>query len=257
MVSTSMTPSRVVRSGLWLAGLLALLVAPLPAASSGFSATLSSGQRQAAGLDQLSAGELTMLDLLVASDLANARQLRGTTLDERFSIRHGGQNAGFDHLNPDQLAQLDELVAATIAAQPLPKERPRLKDDQVVSLKSQLQVHGGMSFTVGWASGGRNFREAGAWVSYYDPASGLGLSFGFSQYTGDAMYPYGYYYGGPYAYNRAGWYGAAPGDTYSAGLSWSRPSFALGASFTQTDYSHPAGFDGSGAGLGGPPGRHF
>jgi hypothetical protein len=250
-----MIPSRVVRPGLWLAGLLAFFVASLHAADSGFSATLSTGQRDSTGLDQLSASELTMLDLLVASDLATARQLRVATLDERFSIRHNGQNAGLEHLSAGQVAQLDELVAATIAAQPLPKERPRLKDDQVVSLKSRLEVHGGMSFTIGWASGGRNFREAGAWVSYYDPVSGLGLGFGFSQYSGDAIYPYGYYPG--YAYNGPGWYGGAPGNTYSAEVFWARPNFSLGLGFSQTDYSHPAGFDGSGAALHGPPGRHF
>ncbi len=249
-----MIPSRAVRSGWWLAGLLVLLVAPLRA-DSGFSTTLSTEQRKAAGLDQLSASDLAMLDLLVASDVANARQLRVSTLDERFSLRHTGQDAALDHLSPDQVAQLDELVAGLIAAQPFPKERPRLKDNEVVSLQKRLEVHGGMSFTVGWASGSRNFREAGAWVSYFDPATGLGLALGISQYSGDAIYPYGYYY--PGAYYPGGWYGGVPGTTYGAEVSWSRPNFSLALGFSQTDFSHQSGFDGSGAGLRGPPNHHF
>lgn len=258
-VPSRMTLSRLVRGSFWLAALLGIAWAPLRAATdAGFTATLPAAQRSATGLDQLSASELALLDVLVASDLATARQLRVTTFAERFSNRHDGQQqAGLDRLNADQLALLDELVADTIAAQPQPKDRPRLKDNEVVSLQKRLEVHGGMSFTVGWASGGRNFREAGAWVSYYDPKSGLGMSFAFSQYSGDALYPYGYYYPGAYAYNRAGWYGVVPGDTYDVGLFWARPNFALGINFSQTEFSHPSAFDGSGASLRGPQGRHF
>lgn len=256
---------RLVLGSLWLVSCLALSLAPLRAAAdTGFTSTLSTGQRGATGLDQLTADELAMFDVLFASDLVTARQLRITTFGERFSDRHRGQKAGIERLDSDQLAQLDELVADAIAAQPLPKDRPRLKDNEVVSLQRRLEVHGGMSFTYGWASGGRDFREAGAWVSYYDPVSGLGLAVGFSQYSGDVLYPYGYYGAGPYpyssypyGYNRGGWYGAGPGDTIGAELSWSRPNFALGVGFSQTEFSRPNGFDGSGTALRGPPNRKF
>jgi len=253
-----MTLSRLVRGSLWLAAGLAVALAPLRAASdTGFSSTLTSGQRSATGLDQLTDDERTILDVLVAGDLAAARQLRTTTFTERFSSRHQGQQAaGLERLSDDQLAQFDELVADAIATQPVPRDRPRLKDNEVVSLKRRLEVHGGMSFTLGWASGGRNFREAGAWVSYFDPQTGLGLAVGFSQYAGDAIYPYGYPYGyypgGPYAYGPAGWYGGAPGDTYGAELFWVRPNFALSLGFSQTEYTRPARFDGTGASLRGP-----
>jgi hypothetical protein len=252
-----MTLSRLVRGSLGLAALLVLLLAPLRAIAAGFSSTLASGQLSATGLDQLNDDDLTRFDLLVASDLSTARQLKVTTFAESFSERHQGQWTGLDHLAGEQRAQLDELVADAIAAQPLPKERPRLKDNEVVSLQRRLQVHGGMSFTVGWASGGRDFREAAAWVSYFDPVTGLGLSFAFSQYSGDAIYPYGYYYPGPFAYNPTGWYGGAPGDSFGVGLSWTRPNFALGVSYSETDFSHPAPFNGSGASLRGPRPQHF
>ena len=251
-----MTLLRELRGCFWLAAGLALALAPLRAATNaGFSADLSSAQRQATGIDQLSENELAMFDVLVASDLATARQLRITTFAERFSDRHRGQKAGIEQLDAGQLAQLDELVADAIASQPLPKERPRLKDNEVVSLQRRLQVHGGMSFTYGWASGGRDFREAGAWVSYFDPVTGLGLSVGFSQYSGDVLYPYGYYPYGGYAYNRAGWYGygPVPGDTIGAELFWTRPNFSLGLGFSQTEFSRPSAFEGTGAALRGPP----
>jgi hypothetical protein len=259
-----MTPSRPLRGNFWLLAFacLAVALAPLRAATdTGFSSTLTSGQRSATGLDQLTDNERDILDVLVASDLATARQLRTTTFTERFSDRHDGQQAaGLERLNADQLAQFDELVADAIAAQPMPKDRPRLKDNEVVSLKRRLEVHGGMSFTLGWASGGRNFREAGAWVSYFDPQTGLGLAVGFSQYSGDAIYPYGYYPGygyGYYPYGPGGWYGGAPGDTFGAELTWNRPNFALGVGFSQTESSRPARFDGTGASLRGPANRRF
>jgi len=138
----------------------------------------------------------------------------------------------------------------------VPKERPRLKDNEVVSLKRRLQVHGGMSFTYGWDSGGRNFREAGAWVSYYDPESGLGLAVGFSRFSGDAPYGYGYSpYG--YGYDRGGWSYGSPRSAYDVDLSWTRPGFGIDLGFSQTDFSRRGGFDGSGSSLRMPAGHRF
>ncbi len=134
----------------------------------------------------------------------------------------------------------------------VPKERPRLKDNEVVSLKRRLEVHGGMSFTYGWASGGRNFREAGAWVSYFDPESGLGLAFGLSRLSGDVPYDYGYY---PYSpgYVRDGWFHTGPRTGYDVDLFWVRPGFSVDVGFSQTDFTGRPAFDGTGSSLR----RHF
>jgi hypothetical protein len=148
----------------------------------------------------------------------------------------------------------DGIRPADHAEPVTPKDRPRLKDNEVVSLKRRLEVHGGMSFTYGWASGGRNFREAGAWVSYFDPASGLGLAVGFSRLSGDVPYGYGYY---PYAYDaydRGGWYYGGPRSGYDVDLFLVRPNFAIDLGFSQTDFSRRTAFDGSGASL---HGRRF
>src|SRR5204863_380104 len=118
------------------------------------------------------------------------------------------REAGLDRLTPAQLAKLDELITAALAAAPppssplQPRERPRLRDDAILSEKGRLQVHGGMSLTFGTAGGGRNFREIGGWISYFDPVTGLGLSFSYSRYSGDGFPGYSsgrdYYTDAPY-----------------------------------------------------------
>ncbi len=207
-----MIPFRVIRSGVLLTGLVAALAILSPAASGGFTATLSPGQKSEAGLDTLTPGELTVLDRLVATDRARAR--RAPALNDPYSQRYTEseiQAAGLDRLTPEQLAKLDMLIAAALAnaprsqASPQPRERPRLRgDDIILSEQRRLQVHGGMSLTVGSAGGGRNFHEAGAWVSYFDPVTGLGLAISYSRYSGDALggyYGREYYPGTPYVYS--------------------------------------------------------
>ncbi len=127
-----------------------------------------------------------------------------------------------------------------------PRERPRLKDNEVVSLKRRLEVHGGMSFTYGWASGGRDFREAGAWVSYFDPESGLGLGFGFSRFSGDVPYGYGYYPYAANAYTLPPWYFASPRSAYDVDLFLVRPNFSIDIGFSQTDFSNRSALEGAG-----------
>lgn len=189
-----MIPFRVVRSGVLLAGLLTALNLSARAAEGGFTTTLSAEERNAAGIATLTAGETAALDRLIAEDNDRVRLFNSIT--STFTDRQTGaqlKEAGLDRLAPEQLAKLNELVATALAARPQPRERPRLKDGAVLSEQGRLRVHGGMSFTYGWAGGGRNFRETSAWVSYFDPVTGIGLGFGISSYSGDSLYP-GYYY---------------------------------------------------------------
>lgn len=207
-----MLPFRLIKSGMLLAGLIATLGLPLQAASSGFTASLSNDEMTAAGLYALSAGEVIALDRLVAEDFDRMRLMNFSSPNSSFTdrqIRAHLQDTGLDRLSPEQLARFNELVATSLAAslatQLQPRERPRLKDNEVVSLQRRLEVHGGMSFTYGTAGSGRNYRETAGWISYYDPVTGLGISFGFSRFKGDGLYGYGlgydgtggYYYGTP------------------------------------------------------------
>ncbi|HEY8995255.1 MAG TPA: hypothetical protein VIM71_11375 [Lacunisphaera sp.] len=241
-----MIPLRVIRSGMLLAGLVLALGAPLRAATGGFMATLSQEEQAAAGLTTLTALELAALDELVAGDLARARQLKTSALPGTLGTRHPGEKiaeAGLDRLTPEQLAKLNALVDEAVYNRPQPKDRPRLRDSDVLSEQGRLQVHGGMSFTYGWAGGGRNFRETSAWVSYYDPVTGLGLGFGFSNFTGDALYGY---YPGDYYYDR-GYYPASR-SYYSASprMSFASAERTTGFGATQSR------FKGDGASLRAP-----
>ena len=203
-----MIPFRVIRSGVLLTGLLAALNVSLPAASGGFTATLSPEQKTEAGLTSLTAAELAALDRLVAADTAIVYRTHAPALTDRFTRRYSEaatKESGLDRLTPEQLAKLDELITSAVAAAPPPppRERPRVRDGEILSERGRMQVHGGMSLTMGWAGGGRNYREVGAWVSYFDPVTGLGLSVSFSRYSGDLLggsYGRDYYSEAPYLY---------------------------------------------------------
>lgn len=196
MVSTAMFPLRVLRPCLWLAGVLAILAPALRAADDGFTATLSADEHRETGLIGLTGEELKALDELVGAELTQARQSGDNALPGTLADRHPGepaQAAGLDRLTPDQLNRLDELITASMYVRPLPRERPRLAGlDRAVLTEegSRLRMHGGMSLTVGGGSGG-SFHGASAWMSYYDPVTGLGLSVSYSRYSGPGL-PYAY-----------------------------------------------------------------
>lgn len=193
-----------------------VFASPLAAASGGFTATLSNEQREAAGLNTLSNDERGVLDQLVAADLARARSEKITTFDDTFLARHNEVSrklAGLDRLTSAQLAKLNELVAAAIAARPTPKERPRLKESDVV-VKRPNEIHGSVSVAYGWGSGGREFRAGSLWLNYYDPESRVGIGVGLSSIDGDGYWGYspGYYPGRfyPTAYDTPDYYASSP-----------------------------------------------
>lgn len=197
-----MTPSRFPRLGLGLlAACLLTATATLAAGEGGFTATLSIEQRDLAGLTTLTPDERSALDQLVADDLAFARRENITELDGTFVTRRtegARQQAGLDRLSPEQLAKLNELVAAAIASRPAPRERPRLKESDVLAAKRRGEIHGSVTLAYGWGSGGREFRAGSLWLDYYDPESRFGLGVGISTIEGDGYYGYhpGHYYPG-------------------------------------------------------------
>lgn len=199
-----MTPSPFTRPGLLLlAGWLTLVTGSLRAAEGGFTATLSLEQRTAAGVTTLTADERTALDQLVADDLAFARRENLTDLGGTFVARRteaARKQAGLDRLAPEQLAKLNELVAAALAARPTPKERPRLKENDVLSAKRRGEIHGSVTVMYGWGRGGRDYRAGTLWLDYQDPDGRFGLGLGISTSDGDGFYGYypGYYYPGGY-----------------------------------------------------------
>jgi hypothetical protein len=178
---------------------LLLAATRLSAAEEGFIATLSAEQQAAAGLTGLTTAECAALDQLVAADqpdmrLAEGKVLSGTFVSRRTEAER--KETGLDRLNAAQLARLDELVANATTLHPKPKDRPRLKEDNVINAKPRTEVHGSVSFTLGKGPGG-TFRGTDVWLSYYIPDYGLSLGFGVSQYTGGFL-PFGYYPGNYY-----------------------------------------------------------
>lgn len=210
-----MTPSPFNRTALLLlAGVFLLATGPLRAADGGFTATLTLEQKTAAGLKTLTADQRTALDQLVADDLAFARRENLTDLGGTFVSRRGEADrklAGLDRLAPDQLAKLNELVAGALAARPAPKERPRLKESDVLAAKRRGEIHGSVTVAYGWGRGGRDYRAGTLWLEYQDPDGRFGLGLGLSTSDGDGFHGFypGYYYpGGYYADYYPGYYDA-------------------------------------------------
>lgn len=242
MVRKRMMPSRsslapTLRAA-FAGGLLALGTA-LWAADGGFTATLAPDQQTAAGLSTLASTERVALDQLVAVELALVRQgtaqeLTGTFVSRRTVAER--RLAGLDRLSTAELAKLNELVSAALAARPKPKERPRLKEDDVINAKSKPEIHGAVSLTYGWAGGGRNYRATSLWLDYFDPTTGLGLNFGLTNFSGNGFFDY---YPGEYG---SRYYSPVPvyDETSYRGHDF---SYGSGESFRT-----PSGWDSSGDG---------
>lgn len=194
--------SVIVASALWL-------VIALPGFADGFTSTLSLANKTTAGLDSLAEDEWAALDKLVAEDLLYARREKLSALDGTFTGRRdeaARKRAGLDKLTAEQLARLNELVAAAIANRPAPKERPRLKEADVLAAKRRGEIHGSVTVAYGWGSGGREFRAGSLWLDYYDPENRFSLGVGISSIEGDGYpgyypgyYPRGYYDDGFYS----------------------------------------------------------
>lgn len=189
-----------------LTGGLLALVAPARAAVGGFSVTLSPEKQAAAGVAGLSAAERTALDRLVAGEMAMIRggeapEFTGTFVSRRTEAER--KSAGLDRLSTAQLEQLNEFIASALAPRPQPRERPRLKESDVLAAGRQARIHGSISVAYGWG-GGRDLWAESLWLEYYDPGSRIGLGLGLSNFDGDGFYgfypdDYGYYpdyYGG-------------------------------------------------------------
>lgn len=201
----SFRPPALLRAILF-GGLLAT-TSLLRAGEGGFAATLSTNQQVAAGLTELSPVERVTLDLLVAGELAATRRADAPELAGNFDGRRTTaerQAAGLDRLTAAQLAKFNEFVAAALAAHPKPKERPRLKDSEVLAAARKNQIHGSVTVAYGWG-GGRDLWAESLWLDYYDPESRVGIGIGLTNFNSSGFYGYAPDYNGGGRY-----YAAAP-----------------------------------------------
>ncbi|HTL67450.1 MAG TPA: hypothetical protein VL200_07305 [Lacunisphaera sp.] len=181
---------RLLRLGLAL-GLLGA-GSQVVAAEGGFSTTLTPGQLAASGLARLSVEERAALDRIVAAEMDESRIEAGVVLTGTFASRRSDAEmkaTGLDRLKPDELASLNELIAASSLVRLQPRERPRLRSDDVVSAHRKPEVHGSLSLSYGWGGGG-TMRGADLWLDYSLPDLGLHLGVGLSRYSGSPLFNY-------------------------------------------------------------------
>lgn len=185
-------PMRPIRFAALFAGLF-LATAPLGAAGGGFTATLSAEQQAATGVASLTEGERSALNSIVAAEVALARQGDVAGFARSFSARRSdGERAaaGLAKLSAAELAELDRIVAALIAAGPALKSVPRRVIVSEGTQRDRLEVHGEVSYTVGWGSGGRNFQGGSMTTTIFDRETGNSLSFTYGRYDGDLFGAY-------------------------------------------------------------------
>ncbi len=160
-----------------------------------FSATLTPDQREHAGLAQLSADNVAVVDGLVRMDVA-ASKFKDNDVDHtRFSERHTPRErelAGLDRLTSDQRATLDEYVyerisgtapsgVAWVASKPSIGVKPNISTNKP-------DIHGQISFTYGTGKGGSVY-GSDVVLTYVDPAGHYAVAVGYSDYHGKGYYP--------------------------------------------------------------------
>jgi len=182
---------------------LGLMGSTMHALDAGFTATLTAEQQQAAGLTSLTVDERAFLDRLVAAEFTPGREIY-SAINASFDLRQtteDRQQAGLNRLNREQLVQLNTFVAAALMPRPKPKERPRIKDSEVLSAKAPAEIHGAITVGMGWGGGG-TARYGALQLEYYDPEHGLSLGIGLESYSGPGRF--GFYTNNTYS----GFYGA-------------------------------------------------
>jgi hypothetical protein len=182
------------RISLSLLALLLLIQLPVQgAAVAAFSSQLTSTEFAGIGLMALTPAELAALDLLVAREVAAARQgrvtaFRGTFISRRTSEEYA--HAGLPRLTAPGQAQLNRSVAAALAAQNLPAPPPPAVavDTDGIEVRSALkpEVHGAVTLGYGWSREG-SYRFGTVDTYYHDPQLGLTLGLGVGTARGSGL----------------------------------------------------------------------
>jgi hypothetical protein len=176
-----------------------------------FSATLTTEQRTDSGLTQLSLDNVAVIDGLVRQDIATSKFKNNNVDGTRFSQRRTPRErslAGLDQLNAAQLARLDRLVRRRIVGPDADSESDATliapaRPAPVIAVKPSitphsLELHGEISYTMGWSKGGGNFQGSDIVVTYDDPKDRFSVLVGYSEYHGKGL-PWCFYPGGgPY-----------------------------------------------------------
>lgn len=154
-----------------------------------FSHTLSTSERAQLKLERLTSDQLAVLDALVRRDVA-ARSSRAADAPATFSGRltdDERRNAGVTVLDAKEIAKLDDWVdrytaagiARTLLSAPLAIARHRQMEPR--EDKPERKIHGTLSLSMGWGSGGYSERTGSMVLRMDDPAGRYSISVGISE----------------------------------------------------------------------------
>jgi hypothetical protein len=191
------------------------LTAAARAESTSFISTLNAENKAASGIVRLTERQAAALDFQVQREIATAHQGDTVAFSTSFTHRRTPAQrteAGLDRLMTPELAQLDRLVATAVANRP-PSTSPLLTTpattstsaDAVETIPLKAEVHGEVSLSYIWGSGGAHGYASSIVTTVTDPSGKGSLTVGLSQFNGKGFRhsPY-YYYPGEYACDR-GW----------------------------------------------------
>ncbi|HKB91097.1 MAG TPA: hypothetical protein VKC60_11320 [Opitutaceae bacterium] len=152
-----------------------------------FSAKITPDQRAEAGIDKLSAEQISILDALVQREEAfiSTEQNAATLPTARFSERLAPdkrRSAGLTLLSPTELANLDVLVSGALVK----KVSTTMSSARSVAVKPESvrlkpEIHGEIGFSYGVGSHG--YSEVGGYivVNYTDPEKGYSVTVAYSE----------------------------------------------------------------------------
>lgn len=178
-------------------GLLAAFAAPAGRAEDDvrFTATLTPAQRERAGLNQLTADNIAVIDGLVRQDRAASKFVNNNIDHTRFSSRRTARErdiAGLDRLSPAQLTELDNLTGQRIAGTVIVPNATvtHLAGTGVKpgATSHPAVIHGEIGFTYGWGQGG-TMSGGDIVLTYDDPAGRYAVLFGYAEYHGKGLAP--------------------------------------------------------------------
>jgi hypothetical protein len=211
--------SHLFRAGSALLCAAALLTASARAFDAKFVDSLSAQEKSAAGIQKLTAAQVSTLDTLVSRDATAAQQGGVTGFSSAFLARHTQEEraaAGTGSLSAGEQMALDSLVSRAIALGPPPDQPftyspPQAKlatppaplpapSQVMVSAPLHAEVHGDLSLTVGGGGHGSSFYGTAMDVYVTDPSGKFTLGVGYEEFHGkgplalyDPYLPYGPY----------------------------------------------------------------
>ncbi len=157
----------------------------------GFLASLSPQERQAAGIEKLSADQRNALERLASKELRLARQgdvrgFAGTFLSRRTEAERSA--TGLGGLTTSEKYQLDRLMARTLAAPPpqAPVMITRAGADSVrLTELSPWETHGFVQLEYGFGSGDREYKAGTIAVTRENVRTGTAMTFAYTVAEGD------------------------------------------------------------------------